>query len=189
MFAFTAGHCSAQGFINLGFESATFVPFNSFDSAYVQFGPAFPGWTATVGGVQQTSAISNTFSLDTSGISIINRNFVNPVGRGGLIQGNYTAILQAGYSGFIGNNADTTLSQTGQIPIGTQSLQFKAFQEVGGSTAPIPFSVMLDGQNLSLVILATGANYNLYGASISSWSGKTASLAFTVFAENPHVDN
>jgi len=87
----------AQGFINLNFESAKLVPAGPFE---VQFDQAFPGWIGTVGGVQQTLAISNSVALDSSGISIINSGY-NSYGliAGGLIQGKYTAIIQAGIGG------------------------------------------------------------------------------------------
>jgi hypothetical protein len=184
----------AQGFTNLNFESASLVPAGGF---YVQFNQAFPGWIGTVGGVQQTIALSNTVYLDTSGISIINHGWSNPLaglgfpyaGSGGLIQGNYTAILMSGLGPPAGQPADTTLSQTGLVPANAQSLFFEAYQETDGATAIIPFGVTLGGQTLSYVPLATGPNYTLYGANISSWAGQTAQLSFTVFAENPHGDN
>jgi len=170
-----------QGFVNLNFESASLVPAGPFE---VQFAQAFPGWIGTVGGVQQTIAISNTIYLDTSGISIINGNYDNfGFGPAGPLQGNYTAILQAGLHG------DTSLSQTGLVPANAQSLQFEAVQAVDGVSAMIPFVVTLGGQNLSLTVISNALNYTLYGAIISSWAGQTAQLSFTVFAENPHVDN
>src|ERR1039457_146039 len=181
----------AQAFTNLNFESASLVPAGGF---YVQFNQAFPGWTGTVGGVQQTLALSNNAYLDTSGISIINHGWSNPfagfgfpnAGSGGLIQGNYTAILQAGLYGV---PADTSLSQTGLVPANVQSLQFEAHQEVDGGSPIIPFAVTLGGQTLSLITISNALNYTLYGANISSWAGQTAQLSFTVFAENPHLDN
>jgi len=51
----------AQGtFQNLGFESATLVPISGTSSSPVQFAPAFPGWTGSVGGVQQSAALYNS---------------------------------------------------------------------------------------------------------------------------------
>jgi len=172
-------------FQNLGFESASLV---SAGDSQVQFGPAFPRWVGTVGGVQQTIALSNTVALDTAGVSIINSNY-NAYGfiPGGVIEGRFTAILQAGYGS--GVPADTVLSQTGLVPANAQSLQFQALQTVGGGTAIIPFAVALGGQTLSLVTLGNGVNYTLYGADISSWAGQTTPLSFTVFAERPHLNN
>jgi hypothetical protein len=85
-----------------------------------------------------------------------------------------------------GQPADTTLSQTSLVPIGTQSLQFEAYEAFDSQGS---FAVTLGGQTLYLTTLGTGADYTLYGANVSQWAGQTAQLAFTVFAENPHVDD
>ena len=58
--------CFAQGFVNLNFESASLVPIPGDAYNRVQFAQAFPGWTGTVGGVQQTLALSNNLFLDSS---------------------------------------------------------------------------------------------------------------------------
>ena len=178
----------AQGFVNLNFESATLVaPSPPF---YVPFDQAFPGWTGTVGGVQQTLALSNMLYMDTSGISIINQNFT---GFGyppsfDLLEGNYTAVLQAGLTfGANPHPADTTLSQTALVPIGTKSLQFESDQWFDQNFQFLV--VTLGGQTLSVTPLSAGLNYTLYGADVSAWAGQMAQLAFTVLAENPHVDN
>ena len=176
---------AGQGtFQNLDFESGSLVPAGAFQ---VQFAPAFPGWIGTVGGVQQSIALSNTIYLDTSGISIIDQNYRGGGIPGGLIQGSYTAVLQAGYGS--GVPANTSLVQTGLVPANAESLQFQAFQSVDGGTAIIPFAVTMSGQTLSLVPMASGANYTLYGANIRSWANQTVQLSFTAFAESPHSDN
>jgi hypothetical protein len=183
---------SGQYFTNLSFESASFVPIAGDPYNSVQFSQAFPGWTATVGGVSVTRAPSNICFLDSSGVSIIDGSFINyDSPRGGVIQGRYTALLQAGFflGGYGYTPADTSLFQTGLVPAGSQSLQFEALQAVGGGTAQIPFGVTLGGQALPLVALSTTANYTLYGANISHWAGQVEQLSFTVFAENPHVDD
>jgi len=185
--------CFAQGFVNLNFESASLVPVPGDAYNRVQFAQAFPGWTGTVGGVQQTLALSNLLFLDSSGITIINSNFDSslfltyghPLG---VIQGNYTAILQSGNT--LAPNpqpADTTLSQTALVPIGTQSLLFKAYEAFDQNRQFL--FVTLGGQTLFLTPLSTGSNYTLYGANVSAWAGQTAELAFTLLAENPHANN
>jgi hypothetical protein len=177
---------SAQGqgtFQNLGFESASLVPISG---PTVQFAPAFPGWTASVGGSQLTTALYNDINLDTSGISIIDSGWSYFSVSAGVIQGNYTAILQAGLYGT--TPANMTLSQTGLVPGTAQSLQFKAYAP-GFSSPLFPLVVMLGGQQLSCTPLGSGANYTLYGADIHTFAGQTAELDFTVLAENPHVNN
>jgi hypothetical protein len=110
--------CFAQGFINLNFESASFVPGGPNGYSGVQFAQAFPGWTGTVGGTPQTGALYNNVFLDSAGISIIDHGWAasNWFGfPGGLIQGKYTAIHQSGNSLDTGQPADTTLSQAGRF--------------------------------------------------------------------------
>ena len=180
---------SSQGFVNLNFESASLVPVPGDPYGSVQYPQAFPGWTETVVGGISTNALYNNVFLDSAGITIIDHNWTNvSYIPGGLIQGNYTAILQSGL-GYTTNGAapaDISLSQTGQVPVGTQSLQFKIYEDFDSRGA---FAVTLGGQTLFLTSLGTGANYTLYGANVSEWAGQTVPLAFTVFGENPHQND
>src|ERR1019366_6862057 len=109
-------------------------------------------------------------------------------GAGGVIAGNFTALLQAGLGGASATPADTTLSQTGLIPAGAKSLQFRAYDPFDVSPF-VPLAVTLGGQQLSLTPLMSGANFTLYGADLQGWAGKTAELDFIVFAERPHQNN
>ena len=172
----------AQGtFQNLGFESASLIPIPGDPYGRVQFDPAFPGWTGFVGGVQQTAALYNNEFLDSSGISIIDHNWSSPLGLpGGLIEGNYTAVLQAGVGG------DTAISQTAQVPEDAQSLLFKAYKLFVPAGS---FSVILGGQTLSLTPLAAGTNYTLFGADIHALAGQQELLDFVLAAQQPHVNN
>ena len=152
--ASSIGLSCGQGFINLNFESATFVHVAGSPSDTVQFAQAFPGWTGTVGGIPPVGVLSNSYYLGTAGFSIINSNFNNfSIIPGGLIQGRYTAIL---YSGSLTNSqtgVDTSLSQTGLVPVGTHSLQFKALEVFDALGA---FTVTLGGQTLPLSVLGGG---------------------------------
>jgi hypothetical protein len=131
----------------------------------------------------------NDAALDSSAISIIDHGYTGVfTGAGGVISGNFTAILQAGLGGASGTPADTAIAQTALVPASAQSLQFKAYAP--GFLSPlIPLVVTLGGQQLSLTPLASGANYTLYGADIHALAGATAELDFTVPAGNPHVNN
>ena len=171
----SAAGAQGQGtFQNLGFESASLVPVSDIS---VQFAPAFPHWTCTVAGVQQTVAIYNTVALSESGICIIDQGWPYAP-YGGVIDGNYTAILMGGVLGPL-NPADTTLSQTGLVPGVAQSLRLKAYN-IGSASPLIPLVVTLGGQQLSLVPLGGGANYTLLGADIHTLAGHTAELDFTM---------
>ena len=182
------GGAASQGtFQNLGFESASLVPISA---NRVQFAPAFPGWTGSIGGVQQTGALYNDITLDTSAISIIDHSWSNPFGGpGGIMEGNFTAILIAGLTSLpYGNQpVDVTLAQTGVVPVGTESLQFRAYALY--SYPFDPFAVTLGGQTLSLIPLESGPNYTLYGADIRALAGQSAELDFTLFAQRPHMGN
>jgi hypothetical protein len=175
-------------FQNLDFESAVLVPVPGDPYGGVAFGPAFPGWTVYIGGAPldaawYPNALYNNEFLDSSGISIFDHNFAY----GSVIQGNYTALLQAGMDLKTLQPADTRLSQTGLVPIGTQSLLFEARFTYG--RPPTSFAVTLDGQNLSLVPLSTSGGNTLYSADVRQWAGTTATLDFTLFAGRPHIDN
>lgn len=176
---------SGQDFQDLDFESATLVPVSGDAYGGVQFAQAFPGWTVTIVGAIDTNALYNNVFLDSAGIAIIDHTSSFS---GGVIEGDYTAVLQSG----LGNTAsgpipaDVTLSQTGSIPAGTKSLQFTANEWFDASGS---FAVTLGGQTLSLTVLGSGSNYTLYGADVSQWAGQSAQLAFTVFGENPHVND
>lgn len=169
----------AQGFVNLNFESATIVPVPGDPYGRVQFNSAFPGWTGSTGTNVQTLALYNNLFLDSSGIGIFDTNSSS------VIQGKYTAMLEAGLGLGTGQPADTTLSQTALIPAGTESLLFDALPEGNANS----FAVSLNGQALTLLLLSTTSNYDVYAANIQSWANQTATLSFTVFAQQPHVNN
>ena len=176
------GGVAAQGnFQNLGFESATLVPVSGHPPFYY-FAQAFPGWTGYEGGVQEGLTVYNALAMSTAGISIIDAAYQPLPGygsTGGLIQGSYTAVLMSGHSG-VNQPTDATIAQTELVPVGTQSLRFKAqFAPFNSSGS---FGVTLGGQTLSLAPIASGANYTLYAADVHALAGQTAGLAFTVFS-------
>ena|ERR1022692_2494787 len=172
----------AQGtFQNLNFEAAS-IPSSTQSGSTVPISAGLPRWNGYIAGVQQTNAYYNISGLDTSRISIIDTNWSFPYGQyAGVIQGAYTALLSAGLGG------DSTLSQTGLVPSGTQSLIFQAYPDLGSDIQfPGSFAVTLGGQTLALTVLGSGANYTLFGADISSWANQTADLDFTLIAQKPY---
>jgi hypothetical protein len=77
---------------------------------------------------------------------------------------------------------NASIAQTGFVPLGIQSLEFKAW-EWAPSTSIL--SVSFNGNDLSPVVIGTGANYILYGADLSAFAGQTGQLEFTsVFNNN-----
>ena len=99
----------------------------------------------------------------------------------GIIDGNYTAVIQAGPHGGTGTIASTSLEQTGTIPLGDNSLLFRAW--AGQSTPASAWFVSFAGNTLPLTVLASTPQYTLYGADISAYSGDTGLLAFTANAQ------
>ena len=162
------------------------VPVPGQPSTYY-FAQAFPGWSSYVQGVPNGLTSYNQLAMSITAFSIVDSNYSNISGLpGGLIQGNYTAVLMAGISGAL-QPADATIAQTGLVPAGTESLRFKALFDSSGPLSS--FGVTLGGQTLSLVPLESGANYTLYAADISAWAGQTAELDFTAFPDTQHFDD
>jgi hypothetical protein len=151
-------HASAQGtFQNLDFELAN--PGTTFSSGIPVFS-ALPDWTVTVGGVQQTQIPVNDPSLGSAQVMLAST--------GGSIEP-----IDGSYSAFLTGNASVTasISQTGLILPGTQSLLFDAISGAG------PLAVLIGTQAVPFVRVETEPNYSVYGANISAWSGQTETLA------------
>jgi hypothetical protein len=162
----------AQGtFQNLNFESAN-VSGYPVGSYTVPITSALPGWTGTYSstqfGTNQTSQVGyDVISLGGPIITLVDGN-VAQYGLGPL-QGTFSAaLLSAGLSGQVAS----AISQTGLVPGGTMSLQ--AQMDVHG---PNPV-VMLGGQVINMIPLASFPTYVLYGGDISSFAGQVATLSF-----------
>ena len=174
-----ASSMHAQTFQNLDFESATLSPsppgeiFNR-----VPVGFALPGWNAYLGSVKQTQILQNDYTLGAASVDIFGPNYPaagpTPGGLPGIIDGNYSVFLQAGFlqDGFTEEPA--SIAQYGTVPPGSESLQFKAWVYPSAE-----FLVSFDGNNLSPVLLGNGPNYALYGVDISSYDEQAGTLEFT----------
>ncbi len=165
---------SGQTFQNLNFESANLSPVSSGQfGGSVEITNALPGWSGYIGTNQVTTVSQNAVTLGAASIGILGPNW----SFGGIIQGNYTLVLQPGADpfGILGENVGASVSQSGLVPANDQSLQFKT-QSFDN------FSVSLGGQDLILIPLATGTNYTLYGADITPFAGKIETLTFDVSA-------
>ena len=164
----------SQGFVNLNFEDASIVPDASSPyypyAAYASF--AIPGWTAT-GFLGPTNIFYNDISLGAPSVSLFGTNGPYPV-----IDGAFSIDL---YGGSGQSSEGASISQTGRVPAGTESLLFKAQPTIG------TLSVTLGGQNLSFSAISTGPNYTLYGGNIPlGLAGQSAQLTFLAL---PGVNN
>jgi hypothetical protein len=174
--AVSAMFSGAQGsFQNLDFESARliFVPPNSQQIATTN---ALPYWSAYYG----TNLLSSIpyIGYPSTPLPVDLQSRTN----GGVIDGNYDIFLGYYPSSFGFGSATNTLgsiSQTGLVPAGVQSLLFK-----GNLDDPYhPITVSLGGLDLSYVAISNALNYTLYGAAIPpSLAGQTETLIFSAGA-------
>ena len=80
------------------------------------------------------------------------------------------------------NPLDTSLSQTGLVPLNAKTLLFKAFFPGTGPN----LAISLGGQPLSYSLISSGTGYGEYGADIHQWAGQTAELTLTALTQRPH---
>ncbi len=114
-------------FQNLGFESAHLTPIPPGQpGVVVPIAQALPGWSGFLGTQQVTEVLQNDFALGSANISILGPNWTAI----GIIQGQYSVLLQAGADGVsLPQFVDASISQTGLIPAGTESILLKAIGE------------------------------------------------------------
>jgi hypothetical protein len=146
----------------LNFETARLIPATDGIAA----SDALPGWSAFLGTNQQSSIQYN-----------INPAAFNP--RIALI-GSNVDVIGGNFCVYLGNG---TISQTGVIPSGTESLLFDAISYPGSPSPP----VSLGGVNLSstLISIATNAyghGYGNFAVDISGFAGQVETLNFSGYA-------
>ena len=156
-----AVECFSQGFINLNFENAV-IKTNGAPQGAIIASNAIPGWTAYNNGVSQTYIAYNDVSLGAAGISLHGTNSFFP-----SIQGNYFIYLQGSSAG---QQSSAAIGQTGQIPLSALSLLF------WGDVFQVQLS--FNSQTLPFSLSSVTANYNIYQADISPYSGQTGMLLF-----------
>ena len=165
----------SQGFVNLNFETPTFVNDPSRVDGAIYASNAIPGWTACVAGAPLTDIFSNFVSLSGGSVSIMGTNSgYSP------IEGRYFMLIQGfNYPGFLNTAA---IGQTGTISLTALSMTF--WGNVGAN------DVSFNGQTLPLTVIGSTPNYNIYAANISVFAGQFGQLLFTtVPAGNDTIDN
>jgi hypothetical protein len=169
VFAVT-GACGAgaQGtFQNLDFENANPVPNYTKFPFYIGYTAAscFPNWTPEVGGVVQMTILEEGFSTGAAEVTLL-----APYPQQPPLDGNYSVLLE-------GNPIDSaSISQTGWIPSGAQSLLFDAEPGLG------PLSITVGNDSLTLFPVRAETGFEIYGANISAWAGQKEQLTFTASA-------
>lgn len=174
IFLYGLQFCHAQGFVNLGFESANLFGYGSGTGpAVVPTNNAIPGWTAYLGGFPQSAVLYDGVTL---GGAMISLQDTNAVFVGSAVQGNYSVVLLASSAG---PPTTAAIGQTGTIPNNAQSLTF--WGNVGG------MQVTFNGQPIDYLVTGSTANYVIYSADISAYAGQTGQLLFTALAGNSYA--
>jgi hypothetical protein len=158
-------------FINLDFESVI-LPLPEPDplEGTVPAELAVPGWQVPVIGCQSDAVLYNSFYLSLAGVSLYSRSY-DPFD---VIQGNFSVLLYSGLVCPLPTGADATIAQTGLVPYYARSLEIKV------SRFPVPFSVMLGGESISMMQMSTGPNFLLFAGDISAHAGLEQELRITV---------
>jgi hypothetical protein len=176
LFAFCSSVLAQGTFEDLDFEGASVVTIAGQPYA-VTVAKALPGWTVDYGAVQQSQITYNDPSLGGTWVTLIADGYPTFTGLT-AIDGNFSVLLFGGL--YEGEPAAATISQTGQIPLGTQSLLFDAALGSG----PFAPEAFIGNDSLSLFQVGTGTGenglpYTIWGANISAWAGQTEQLSFT----------
>src|ERR1022692_1699846 len=172
---------SGQSFVNLNFECSK--PFNTTQTGYgFETGTArVPGWT-DYGDFFSSNYLGSTYiwynnqTLDNPGVSLEGTNYWTPA-----ISGKYSIYLWGGDVDFHGAGPGATaIGQTGQIPLGTQSITYWGLSRLN-PYHPYQdfFQITFAGHILNFSDLADTPNYTLYGADISAFAGQTGELRFS----------
>jgi hypothetical protein len=163
----------AQDFQNLDFEEANIpdLPPGQTGGSFVT--DALPGWTANIGTNQVDVILHNNLTLGTASIDIIGPvwSYGAILAFGGIIQGQYTLVLQSGQNPE--NSQETefvnvAVSQTAFVPADAKSI----FLKEHGSN----FTVSLAGQVIPLSVFGVGSNYTIYAGDVSAFAGQMAEL-------------
>jgi hypothetical protein len=176
---FFGGQCiyAQNSFTNLDFESAQIVldsasPFYPYAANVAK---ALPGWSFDG---FRPGASDVSYDSGTAGSAAVSIHDTNTfLGLVPILQGRYSVLLQGQFSST--TPVAVSLWQTGQIPVGTQSLTF--WGQLQG------LQLSFGGQSIPYSMIGNGPNYTIFGANISSFAGQTGELRFTEFPNTESV--
>jgi hypothetical protein len=184
-----SGMLLGSAFEDLDFEQATIataptpvVPSDAFQP--IASASALPGWIVTENSTVCNAVWGAPAALDETSVALIsttNKFSTAP------IQGNFSVqlssfnVVNSQSSGFF---QIATISQTGDVPAGTKSIQFLLRDPTNGIVSANPF-VTLNGTAIPLVVLSTSGNTSLMGGDASAFAGTSATLAI----ESAGVEN
>jgi hypothetical protein len=159
-----ASSALAQGtFVNLNFEAAnvTDLPYPG-SGDVVAISNGVPGWSIAP---QLGPGLMghNSLPLGGAAVEIFGPDWPSTQ----ILEGFYTVGL---FHSIAGPPVNASIFQTGQIPMGTRSLQF-----YGNGAYALSFA----GHEVPLVAIGTGFNYTIFGGDVSTFAGETGELLFT----------
>lgn len=174
-FALSGTTLWGQGtFQNLDFEAATLptLPAGVLGNR-VPVTMALPYWSVFIGTNQVTEVFQNNFTGGNASASILGPGWSYTL----RIDGNYMLLLQPGVAftpdGESMYLTDVSISQTGLIPVSTQSIRFK-------SIGSHHFMISIGLQPVQVVQLSAAPDFStVYGADISSYAGSAETLRIT----------
>jgi hypothetical protein len=166
---------SGQDFINLNFEQASiqsapanYTPSDAFNP--ISALNAVPGWTVREDSTICTAVWGAPVALDETSVALVSGSY-SP------IQGNYSVQLSAYADAPSGYYRSSSISQTGFIPVGTQSIQFLiASPSDAGSVPPNPM-ITLNGTSISLSEISQSGGVFTLAGNVSAFAGITANLS------------
>jgi hypothetical protein len=181
----TASQTDGQGtfsfvqsrFQNLDFELAQ-LPVLAPDQfgGPVAGGEAIPGWTAYTFGSPVAQVLHNGTTLGSPAVTIYGPNWTGSE----ILGGHYSVQIK---SGTRSSGLSSAIGQAGEIPISAKSLLFSAtgYQELSFTGLELSFA----GNQMPFVLLSSNSGYDVLGADISAYAGKTGELRFTVKPRSP----
>lgn len=161
------------GFQNLDFEAAVISPVSP---GLISAADALPYWTVRLDDTV-FSAVSTDDTFDGTLAVLLSS------------ASSYYAPLQGYYSVQLFGNSATpvyqtaSISQTGLIPEGTQSIQFLLRNNIIPDRNPASqeFLVTISGTPIPLFVQSSSGGIMTLGGNVSAFSGTTAELRFTAF--------
>ncbi|SRR6266446_3383647 len=173
---FAASSVLAQGtFQNLDFEQAVVPIVLPVQAVWpIPLTNTLPEWTGYFATNGTASGSYNAISLGSANIGLIDGH--TSLYSNSVIEGYFTALLQAGSLNPPLQFGSAGIGQTGLIPSAARSLLFDVSMLEGFISN---FCVTVGGQSMRFTQVSAGANFQTYGVDISSFAGQTEELRFT----------
>jgi len=178
-----AGVSSAAAFANLDFEQAQIQNISGTGGLFIQPGPALPDWTPKEDNNPVSQFPTASFPQVTY-IELVSDNVFEHTSGSSPIQGNFSVELSAYAGGTPGQSQSASISQTGDVPAGTQTIHFLVRDPSGGVDASTP-TVTLNSTPIPIVPLSNNAGIIEYAGDVSLFAGTSPTLTFAAIASGP----